>query len=183
MRNRLSRRTLAAATAVGLMMAIGGLAADDRKAIELSEEDRTHCLERMRLYLEVSNEILRATLEPDMEAARSHALTAVPHRYREDDLADAEVPARGAGADGEGRGEAGQGGGGQGGAGMGRSGRPERMEAATPEAYQGMMHHQHEAFQEIARDAREVADPAHTQRQLTELQDNCVACHSAYRFE
>lgn len=178
MRNRLSRHTLAAATAVGLMMAIGGSAADDRKAIELSEEDRTHCLERMRLYLEVSNEILRATLEPDMEAARSHALTAVPHRYREDDLADAEVPARGAGADGEGRGEAGQGG-----AGMGRSGRPERMEAATPQAYQGMMHHQHEAFQEIARDAREVADPAHTQRQLTELQDNCVACHSAYRFE
>ncbi|ABM61194.1 cytochrome c [Halorhodospira halophila] len=178
MTHRLPWRSLGIAAIFGLGITAGAAGADDREAIELTEEDRTHCLERMRTYLEVTNEILRATLESDMDAVRSHALAAVPRRYREDDLADAEVPARGTAADGRGQGE-GRGGG----AGEGGSGRPDRMEAATPEAYQGMMHHQHEAFQEIARDAREVADPAHTQHQLTEVQDTCVACHSAYRFE
>lgn len=166
--------------AVALLALAPGLAgADGREAIELADEDRTHCLERMRMYLEVTNAILRATLEPDMEAVRTHALTAVPRRYREGELADAEVPPRGTGDAGPGQGEGRGEGRGEG----ARSGRPERMEAATPEAYQRMMHSQHRAFQEIARDAREVADPAHTQQQLTEIQDTCVACHSAYRFE
>lgn len=179
MTHRIPGRSAAAATLLGLIVASGVAGADERKAIELTEEDQAHCLGRMRMYLEVTNEILRATLEPDMEAVRTHALAAVPPRHREDDLSEAEVPAAySTAADGQGRGE-GRGGG----AGQGRSGRPDRMEETMPEAYQGMMHHQHEAFQEIARDAREVADPDHTQRQLTEVQDTCVACHSSYRFE
>ena len=56
------------------------------------------------------------------------------------------------------------------------------MQALLPAAYQDMIHSQHQAYQEIARDAEAVGDPEHTQQQLTRIQQTCVACHSAYRF-
>lgn len=179
---------LAAALLAGSAVPASG--ADERQAIQLEPADRAHCLARMRMYLEVNNAILRATLAGDMEAVRRAALSAVPPPHRDPDLRG-EVPARSTGmAGGEGRQGAGSaqgrrsGAGDESGEGPGADREPGqgRMQALMPEAYQGMMHTQYEAYQAIARDAEAVGEPRHTQEQLARLQDTCVACHSAYRF-
>jgi len=181
---------LAAALLAGAAVPASG--ADERQAIQLEPADRAHCLARMRMFQEVNNTILRATLAGDMEAVRRAALSAVPPPHRDPDLRG-EVPARATGmAGGEGRQGAGPAQGRRSGAGgepgQGRRGdgpgppRQGRMQALMPEAYQGMMHTQYEAYQAIARDAEAVGEPRHTQEQLARLQDTCVACHSAYRF-
>ena len=41
----------------------------------------------------------------------------------------------------------------------------------------------HTAFDDLARDAEELEDPAHALEQLVTLMQNCVACHAAYRLE
>lgn len=40
----------------------------------------------------------------------------------------------------------------------------------------------HKKFDLLALDAEELADPQHTLQQLAELMNNCVACHSTYKF-
>ncbi len=188
---------IAAALLAGPVAPASG--ADERQVIELAPADRAHCLARMRMYLEVNNAILRASLAGDMAAVRRAALSAVPPPHRDPDLRG-EAPARATGGgrgQGPGAGRArGQGEGagrtpGEGpaaGAGQGRRGsgdgppRQGRMQARMPQAYQAMIKSQHEAYQEIARDAEAVGEPAHTQEQLTRLQATCVACHRTYRF-
>lgn len=41
----------------------------------------------------------------------------------------------------------------------------------------------HQKFDQLALDAEEFGDPAHSLRQLTELMSNCVACHEIYRID
>ncbi len=230
-----ARRYLLALIASGLVASLGGSlpqvqAAEERQVIELEPGDREHCLARMRMYMDVNNTILRATLEGDMERVRRAALSAVPPAHRAPDLRG-EVPPRAA-AQGRGGGPRGGGDGawrqrggagssadagrggcpgqgdcprrggrragagqdaeagsgsphGQGGGKRQRERAPERagrMASILPEPYQEMMHGQHEAYQEIARDAEALGNPGHIQEQLTRIQDTCIACHSAYRF-
>jgi hypothetical protein len=40
----------------------------------------------------------------------------------------------------------------------------------------------HQAFDQIAADARAIGDPAHTQQQLGETLSKCVACHAGHRL-
>jgi len=40
----------------------------------------------------------------------------------------------------------------------------------------------HKKFDMLALDAEALGDPQHALQQLTELMNNCVACHSTYRF-
>ena len=40
----------------------------------------------------------------------------------------------------------------------------------------------HKKFDLLALDAEALGDPQHTLQQLVELMNNCVACHSTYRF-
>lgn len=41
----------------------------------------------------------------------------------------------------------------------------------------------HQKFDQLALDAEEFGDPAHSLRQLSELMSNCVACHELYRID
>lgn len=41
----------------------------------------------------------------------------------------------------------------------------------------------HAKFDELALDAEQLGDGAHALTQLSSLLENCVACHSAYKFE
>ena len=41
----------------------------------------------------------------------------------------------------------------------------------------------HQKFDQLAIDAEEFGDPAHSLRQLTELMSNCVGCHEIYRID
>lgn len=151
-------RALLLACVVAVLLAGGALAgtssAESRIEIAIPEADREHCARRMRDYLEMSNEILAASLEGDNEKVADKALRVVPRRYRG---APDGHPDRG-------------------------GGRHERMQENMPQGYQAMMHHLHQHFMEIADMAREDADPVLIQRQLVRTQRTCVACHATYRF-
>ena len=41
----------------------------------------------------------------------------------------------------------------------------------------------HKAFDQLAMDAADLGDKAHTLEQLATLMQNCVACHAAYRID
>ncbi|MES0328476.1 MAG: hypothetical protein ABUK13_09840 [Gammaproteobacteria bacterium] len=41
----------------------------------------------------------------------------------------------------------------------------------------------HNKFDELALNAEQLGDPDHSLRQLTELLNNCVACHSLYKID
>lgn len=41
----------------------------------------------------------------------------------------------------------------------------------------------HQQFDQLALDAEQLGDPAHSLQQLGRLMQNCVACHAAYRIE
>ncbi|RRQ21728.1 hypothetical protein D6C00_07030 [Thiohalobacter thiocyanaticus] len=41
----------------------------------------------------------------------------------------------------------------------------------------------HQQFDQLALDAEQLGDPAHSLQQLGRLMQNCVACHAAYRLE
>lgn len=41
----------------------------------------------------------------------------------------------------------------------------------------------HRAFDQLALDAEDIADPEHTQAQLSALLGNCVGCHAAFRID
>jgi cytochrome c556 len=41
----------------------------------------------------------------------------------------------------------------------------------------------HRKFDQLALDAEQLGDPMHSLEQLTELMNNCVACHAAYRID
>ncbi|MBK1652101.1 cytochrome c [Halorhodospira halochloris] len=162
--------------------------AESRTAIEIPRADQEHCQARMREYLQITTEILWATLDGDMQTVEEKAIQGVPSRYRED-LVDNDNDQPNSTL-GQGRGEQSGGmamrGDGLRGAGEGRRGdggpRHERMEQIMPSAYQAMMHSMHEDFMQMAKDARDKADPQHTQRQLARIKDNCVACHASYKF-
>ena len=38
----------------------------------------------------------------------------------------------------------------------------------------------HSQFDQLALDAEQLGDPLHTREQLTDLMNNCVACHATY---
>lgn len=157
--------------------------ADSRIEIEIPQQDREHCASRMRDYLEISNEILWASLEGDMAKVADTAIQGVPRRYRGRswDGNSAQRTAGRAGRtaqqDGDGpqirRGEGRRGSGGQ----------HERMQRLMPEAYREMMHSMHSDFQQMAQDAQKQAEPQQIQRQLAQIQDICVACHATYKFK
>jgi hypothetical protein len=41
----------------------------------------------------------------------------------------------------------------------------------------------HKRFDTLALDAEQLGDPAHSLEQLSQLMQNCIACHSAYRID
>ena len=41
----------------------------------------------------------------------------------------------------------------------------------------------HSRFDELALHAEQLGDPEHSLRQLSELMNNCIACHAAYKIE
>lgn len=41
----------------------------------------------------------------------------------------------------------------------------------------------HNKFDELALDAEQIGDPAHSLQQLSALMNNCLACHQAYRID
>ena len=41
----------------------------------------------------------------------------------------------------------------------------------------------HSKFTQLALDAKQMADTEHTMNQLSELLENCVACHATFKFE
>ncbi len=60
---------------------------------------------------------------------------------------------------------------------------PVSLMAKLPLGFKQLGHATHGAFDQLALDAESLGDPAHTLRQLAELQANCVGCHAAFRFE
>ncbi|MBK1729625.1 hypothetical protein CKO14_09555 [Halorhodospira halophila] len=126
---------------------------------EAEEYFRYH--ERMRGFQQALRDILEDALDGDMEAVEAHALEAVPGGSPTEEGAQEQQ--------GEPTEE--------------EESRREARREATPRAFQGMMQETHGQFRNLAQDARELGDPAHTKRQLVGIQDVCVSCHSAYRFE
>ncbi len=70
-----------------------------------------------------------------------------------------------------------------------KSGRSAQMEVPgtlvgkLPLAFKKLGFDTHTKFDELALDAEQLGDSEHTLLQLSTLLENCVSCHSAYRFE
>ena len=60
---------------------------------------------------------------------------------------------------------------------------PGTLIAKLPLSFKKLGFDTHARFDQLALDAEQLSDPAHTLEQLSELLKNCVACHAAYRIE
>jgi hypothetical protein len=60
---------------------------------------------------------------------------------------------------------------------------PGTLIAKLPLSFKQLGFDTHSRFDQLALDAEQLGDPAHTLNQLSELLQNCVACHAAYRIE
>ena len=59
---------------------------------------------------------------------------------------------------------------------------PGSLVGKLPLAFKRLGFDTHKKFDMLALDAEALGDPQHTLQQLAELMNNCVACHSTYRF-
>jgi hypothetical protein len=60
---------------------------------------------------------------------------------------------------------------------------PGSLIAKLPLSFKQLGFDTHSRFDQLALDAEQLGDQAHTLNQLSELLQNCVACHAAYRIE
>ncbi|MEA3276990.1 MAG: hypothetical protein U9Q81_17235 [Pseudomonadota bacterium] len=60
---------------------------------------------------------------------------------------------------------------------------PVSLMAKLPMGFKELGLSTHRAFDELALDAEQLGDPAHTLGQLATLLGNCVGCHAAFRIE
>lgn len=60
---------------------------------------------------------------------------------------------------------------------------PVSLMAKLPMGFKELGLSTHGAFDQLALDAEQLGDPAHTLGQLAGLQSNCVGCHAAFRIE
>jgi len=60
---------------------------------------------------------------------------------------------------------------------------PVSLMAKLPIGFKTLGLSTHRAFDQLALDAEQLGDPAHTLSQLAALQTNCVSCHAAFRIQ
>ena len=60
---------------------------------------------------------------------------------------------------------------------------PGSLMGKLPLEFKKLGHATHGSFDQIARDAVDLGDPAHALEQLSELLNNCVSCHSIYQIK
>ena len=60
---------------------------------------------------------------------------------------------------------------------------PEALMKKLPLSFKKLGRDTHKKFDLLALDAEQLGDPQHTLQQLSELMNNCVACHNTYRIE
>jgi len=59
---------------------------------------------------------------------------------------------------------------------------PDSLAAKLPLNFKKLGRDTHKKFDMLALDAEELGDPEHSLQQLSELMNNCVACHSTYKI-
>lgn len=59
---------------------------------------------------------------------------------------------------------------------------PASLKGKLPLEFKQLGFSVHQAFDQIAADARTIGDPAHTQQQLGETLSRCVACHAGHQL-
>ncbi|MDH5612527.1 MAG: hypothetical protein OEY66_08755 [Gammaproteobacteria bacterium] len=64
-----------------------------------------------------------------------------------------------------------------------QKGMPSSLVGKLPLAFKKLGFDTHNKFDELALNAEQLGDPQHSLRQLTELLNNCVACHSMYKID
>ena len=60
---------------------------------------------------------------------------------------------------------------------------PGSLAGKLPLSFKKLGFDTHKKFDALALDADELEDPEHSLQQLSELMQNCVACHAAYRID
>lgn len=60
---------------------------------------------------------------------------------------------------------------------------PAPLMGKLPLAFKQLGLDTHQQFDQLALDAEQLGDPAHSLQQLGRLMQNCVACHATYRLE
>ena len=60
---------------------------------------------------------------------------------------------------------------------------PVSLMAKLPIGFKTLGLSTHRAFDQLALDAEQLGDPAHSLSQLAALQSNCVGCHAAFRIQ
>lgn len=60
---------------------------------------------------------------------------------------------------------------------------PDALVGKLPLSFKTLGFDTHKRFEQLALDAEQLGDKAHTLEQLAELMNNCIACHAQYRLE
>ncbi len=60
---------------------------------------------------------------------------------------------------------------------------PGSLAGKLPLSFKQLGFDTHKKFDALARDAEDLGDPQHSLQQLSELMNNCVACHATYKIE
>lgn len=135
------------------------LQADARILITMPADDREHCMEHMREFLEVTSGILSSALHGDTARIIALAESTQPRRMRQ---MSAEERAAFSPRD---------------------QTRPERMRQVLPAEYRQMMRNMRDGFALLAHDARQGAGMEHTLHQLAQIKGSCIACHRSFRIQ
>ena len=152
-------RLMCAGLLVYLVASPGTLLADPRILITLPADDREHCMEHMREFLEVTSGILSSALEGDSARIIALAESTQPRRMRR--MSEEE---RAAFSERE-------------------LTRPDRMQHVLPPEYRQMMRAMRDGFARLAHDARQGVSMEHTLQQLAEIKGTCIACHRSFRIQ
>ena len=64
-----------------------------------------------------------------------------------------------------------------------QQGMPEPLIAKLPLSFKKLGRDIHKKFDLLALDAEQLGDPQHSLQQLSDLMNNCVACHSTYKIK
>ena len=64
-----------------------------------------------------------------------------------------------------------------------QKGMPGSLVGKLPLAFKKLGFDTHKKFDELALNAEQLGDPDHSLKQLTEILNNCVACHSLYKID
>ena len=64
-----------------------------------------------------------------------------------------------------------------------QQGMPGPLMGKLPLSFKKLGHDTHKKFDILALDAEQLGDPQHSLQQLSDLMNNCVACHSTYKIK